>query len=148
MREGGLLGWATEALIRADDEMPGVIARTLTAAPRRRQAIFAALAARDVMGGVFDVSDELLPRSFAEVARHGRVADILRHAFGEVPEGMAGMLERVGEREREVGDRRQGAFHALSARRVLLYMRLKSAGWKTADEWAVWIAISQCIERI
>lgn len=98
MREGGLLGWATEALIRLDDEMPGVLSRVLTAAPRRRQAIFAALAARDVKGGVFDVVDELLPPSFAEVVRHGRVSDILRHAFSEVPEGLPGLLERIGER--------------------------------------------------
>lgn len=98
MREGGLLGWSTDALVKLDDEVPGVLSRVLTAAPRRRQAIFAALAARDVKDGVFDVGDELLPRSFAEVARHGRVADILRHAFREVPEGLPGLLERIGER--------------------------------------------------
>ena len=98
MREGGLLGWATNALVKLDDEVPGVIARTLTAAPARRQAIFSALAAQEVKVCVFNSSDALFPSSFAEVIRHGRVADILRMAFGDVPEGYAGLLERIGER--------------------------------------------------
>ena len=62
MREG-LLGWATGALVRLDDETPGVIARTLTAAPARKQAIFAALAAAEVKAGVFGSSDDLVPAS-------------------------------------------------------------------------------------
>ena len=52
MREIGLLGWATEALVKLDDEVPGILARVLTAAPARQQAIFSALAASDVMGGL------------------------------------------------------------------------------------------------
>lgn len=31
----GLLGWATSALVKLDDEQPGVIARLLTASPGR-----------------------------------------------------------------------------------------------------------------
>ncbi|WP_112863350.1 hypothetical protein [Brevundimonas vesicularis] len=76
MREGGLLGWATAALVKLDDEVPGLIARTLTAAPMRRQAIFAALAAREEKVGVIEDSNDLFPRSFAEVVRHGRAKDI------------------------------------------------------------------------
>lgn len=98
MREGGLLGWATAALVRLDDEVPGLIARTLTAAPMRRQAIFAALAAREEKVGVIEDSKDLFPRSFAEVVRHGRAKDILRHSFEEVPEGFAGLLTQIGER--------------------------------------------------
>lgn len=98
MREGGLLGWSTSALIRADDEAPGTIARVLTAAPARRQAIFAALAAHEGKAGVFDAGDDLFPQSFAEVVRHGRVRDILRMAFGDVPDGLPNLLERIGER--------------------------------------------------
>ncbi len=98
MREGGLLGWATAALVKLDDEVPGILSRVLTAAPARRQAILAALAAYEVKAGVFDVSEDLLPMSFAEVVRHGRVADILRMTFGDVPEGLPGLLERIGER--------------------------------------------------
>lgn len=98
MLEGGLLGWATDQLIKLDDQAPGLIARVLTAAPKRRQAIFAALAAHDINGGVFDIGDGLIPSPFAEVIRHGRASDILRHAFIQVPEGFSGLLERIGER--------------------------------------------------
>lgn len=98
MREGGLLGWATNALVKLDDEAPGVIARALTAAPARRQAIFAALAAHDVKEGVLHAGDDLFPTPFAETVRHGRASDILRQAFGDLPEGFAGLLEGIGER--------------------------------------------------
>ena len=98
MREGGLLGWSTCALVKHDDEVAGIISRVLTAAPARRQAIFAALAAHELKAGVFEASDGLFPQSFAEVIRHGRATDILRMAFGDVPEGLSGLLERIGER--------------------------------------------------
>jgi len=98
VRDGGLLGWATNALVKLDDAEPGVLARVLTAAPARRQAIFAALAALEEKAGVIDVGVELFPASFAEVVRHGRAADILRHAFTDVPEGLPGLLESVGEK--------------------------------------------------
>jgi len=98
MRDGGLLGWATDAMVKLDDAEPGVLARVLTAAPARRQAIFAALAALEEKAGVIDVGVELFPASFAEVVRHGRAADILRHAFVDVPQGLLGLLERVGEK--------------------------------------------------
>lgn len=98
MREGGLLGWSTDALVKLDDEVPGILSRVLTAAPARRQAIFAALAAHEVKAGVFDAGEDLLPMSFAEVVRHGRVADILRCAYGDYPDGFPGLLERIAER--------------------------------------------------
>lgn len=98
MRDGGLLGWCTEALVRLDDTAPGVLARVLTAAPARRQAIFAALAAQEEKVGLYDAGDDLLPMSFAEVIRHGRPGDILRRAFGSIPEGLPSMLSQIGER--------------------------------------------------
>ena len=97
MRDG-LLGWATASLVRLDDQAPGVIARVLTASAGRRQAIFAALAVQQIEGGGIGAGEDLLPRSLAEVVRHSRPADILRHAFGEAPHGFLGLLERVGER--------------------------------------------------
>lgn len=97
MREG-LLGWATDALVKLDDEVPGVLARVLKAAPPRKQAIFAALAAREEMVGVFEGGDDLFPQTFAEVVRHGRASDILRRAFGTVPDGLSGLLAQIGER--------------------------------------------------
>lgn len=96
MREG-LLGWATEMLIELDDRVPGVLSRVLTAAPARRQAIFFALAADEQNCG-HNFSDELIPPTLAEVVRHGRASDILRHALGDVPDGLRGLLERAGDR--------------------------------------------------
>lgn len=98
MREGGLLGWSTDALVKLDDEVPGILSRVLTAAPARRQAIFATLAAREVKAGVIEAHADLLPHSFAEVVRHGRAKDILRHGFGDVPDGLPGLLTQIGER--------------------------------------------------
>lgn len=98
VREGGLLGPFTYALVKLDDEVPGVLSRVLTAAPQRRQSIFAALATQEIQAGVADVGSELFSPTFAEVVRHGRPMDILRHAYGEVPEGLLGLLERIGEK--------------------------------------------------
>src|SRR5690606_33377566 len=103
MGDGGLLGWATAALVKLDDEASGTLSRVLTAAPARRQAIFAALAAQEAKAGVFDAGEHLLPMTFAEVIRHGRAADILRHAYTELPEGLPGLLERVGEKPLQIG---------------------------------------------
>lgn len=98
MRDDGLLGWSTTALVKLDDVAPGVLSRVLTAAPARRQAIFAALASQEEKVGLHDAGDDLFPASFAEVIRHGRSGDILRRAFGTVPDGFSGLLTRVGER--------------------------------------------------
>ncbi|SUW17463.1 hypothetical protein [Brevundimonas diminuta] len=96
MRDG-LLGWTLPSLLHLDDQCHGVLARVLSAAPGRRQAIFAALAVRDIEGEIAYANEDLLPPPFAEIVRHGRSAEILRHAFGEVPQGFPGLLERVGE---------------------------------------------------
>ena len=91
----GLLGWATNDLVRLDDQTSGVIARVLTAGPARRQAIFMALATQ---GEERKFSDGLFPADLSEVVRHGRSQDILRHAFGDIPAGLPGLLERIGDR--------------------------------------------------
>ncbi|WP_341022417.1 hypothetical protein [Brevundimonas diminuta] len=91
MREKGFLGWATGPLVKLDDAAPGVLARVLTAAPTRRQAIFAALAHWRPESADAPLAD------LAEIVRHGRPADILRHALENVPVGYAGLLERIGE---------------------------------------------------
>lgn len=96
MGDAGLLGWATEPLIRSDDAQPGTLARVLTAAPARRQSIFAALAKITVEGNCR--ADDLFSNDLAYIIRHGRAADILRHAFTDVPRGLLGLLERVGEK--------------------------------------------------
>ncbi len=98
MLDGGLLGWATASLVKLDDEAPGIIARVLTASPARRQSIFAALAAHEINSGLTCAHDALLPVTLAEVVRHGRSSDILRHAFRDVPQGFPGLLERIGDR--------------------------------------------------
>lgn len=91
----GLLGWATADLVRLDDQTSGVIARVLTAGPARRQAIFMALA---MQGEEWAFNDGLFPTDLSEVVRHGRSQDILRHAFGDIPPGLPGLLERIGDR--------------------------------------------------
>lgn len=99
MREGGLLGFSTNALVALDDEVGGgILSRVLTAAPARRQAIFAALAAQEIKAAVSDVGSELFSPTFAEVVRHGRAMDILRNAYGDIPAGFLGLLERIGEK--------------------------------------------------
>lgn len=98
VREGGVLGPFTYALVKLDDVESGVLARVVTAAPARRQAIFAALAAQEIKGGDICPPDDVSTASFAEVVRHGRAMDILRHAYTDVPEGFPGLLERVGDR--------------------------------------------------
>ena len=90
MDEDDLLGWVTNALVRLDDQTPGLIARVLTAAPARRYAVFAALAVYETAG--LHVG---YPEGLASVLRHGRPADILRHAYGDVPAGFAGALARI-----------------------------------------------------
>jgi hypothetical protein len=84
--------------VKLDDAAPGVLGRVLTAAPARRQAIFAALATQEEKVGLYCAGDDLFPASFAEVIRHGRSSDILRQAFGSIPEGLPSMLAQIGER--------------------------------------------------
>ncbi|MBD7942472.1 hypothetical protein [Brevundimonas guildfordensis] len=96
MRDGGLLGWTTDALVKLDDAEPGILARVLTAASARRQSIFATLAKIAVEGNCR--ADDLFSTDLAYVIRHGRAADILRHAFGGMAEGYPTLLERIGER--------------------------------------------------
>jgi hypothetical protein len=98
MLDGGLLGFSTEALVKLDDIEPGVLARVLMAGPHRRQSVFAAVAVREFKAGVSDVGSELFSPTFAEVVRHGRAMDILRHAYGDIPAGFLGLLERIGEK--------------------------------------------------
>lgn len=98
MTEGGLLGWCTAPLVKLDDTAPGVLARLLTAAPPRKQAVFAALAVLEEQGDACQPGDDLFPQSLAEVILNGRASDILRRAFGTVPVGLPGILAQVGER--------------------------------------------------
>ena len=97
MREE-LIGWPTQMLVRLDDAAHGLLARVLTAAPARRQAIFSALAKIAVEGNDDRAEGTLFPADLADVVRHGRAAEILRHAFGNVPVGYANVLERIGQK--------------------------------------------------
>jgi hypothetical protein len=97
MREGreGLLGWATDDLVKLDALSPGLIARILTASPMRRHAILLVLAERcgNRLPGVADDDAELV---LATVLRRDRAREIIQHAFGAAPEGLLGALERLG----------------------------------------------------
>ena len=99
MRHGDLLEYCTYALMKLDDIEPGVLARVLTAAPARRQAIFALRAAREIEAGDISKPDDLFPTSIAEVVRYGRTADIIRHAYDEVSEGLLSLRSQLMKSE-------------------------------------------------
>lgn len=92
------LGWATDRLVSLDRLAPGVLARALTASPLRRQAIYAAVATRQIMYGDLaadhEVPDDV--SGLAETLLRERGREIIRHAFGGVPDGLAGALEKIG----------------------------------------------------
>jgi hypothetical protein len=97
--QDGLLGWATETLVRLDKIEPGLIGRALTVSPRRRQAMFCALAKHvsangsgQPEAGVCREREALL----AKTLRHERAREILTYAFGRLDEGLMGALERCG----------------------------------------------------
>lgn len=85
MRHGDLLEPCTYAFMKLDDIEPGVLARVLTAAPARRQAIFPLRASREIKADDIYKPDDLFPTSIAEVVRYGRTADIIRHAQTKFP---------------------------------------------------------------
>jgi hypothetical protein len=100
MRSGGdLLGWATDSLVQLDGAAPGLLARVLTASPRSRQAIFTVLATRLLIA---EHDEAISPQNDCEdvnlafVLREGRAREILAFAFGNVPSGWLGALERLG----------------------------------------------------
>lgn len=92
MHAENLLGWATDILVQLDDQTPGVISRVLTAAPARRNSIFAALATRE--GSKLEAAEA---KDLAQVVRHGRPVDILRYAYGTVPTGFVGALSSIAK---------------------------------------------------
>ena len=96
-----LLGWATDDLAVLDPLAPGLIARVLTSSPKARQAIFSVLAARYLaardrsgIAGV-QVADDA---NLAFILCEGRPREVLQLAFGHVPDGWLGALERLGGR--------------------------------------------------
>lgn len=97
--DDNLLGWATDSLVQLDRLAPGLLGRVLTASLKSRQAIFTVLSTRlliaredKALGRVDDGDDANL----AFVLREGRAREILSFAFGEVPLGWLGALERLG----------------------------------------------------
>lgn len=92
------LGWATDRLVSLDRLAPGILARALTASPLRRQAIYAAVATRQILYGDF-AADHESPDDVAGLADtllRERGREIIRYAFGDVPDGLAGALEKIG----------------------------------------------------
>ncbi|WP_419318412.1 hypothetical protein ACN2C7_16685 [Caulobacter sp. ErkDOM-E] len=86
-------GWATADLIHLDRLAPGLIGRVMTVSPRRRQAIFAVIASR-AYTHIGQVDDATLDAELAHILRQERAAEILAYAFGAVPEGLMGTLEK------------------------------------------------------
>jgi hypothetical protein len=97
MLEGSaaLPNWGVADLVHMDELVPGVIARTLTASPMRRQAIFMAIANRAFASKDSQCNER--DASLATVLRQERAREIIDHALGTVPNGLLGALERLGE---------------------------------------------------
>lgn len=89
-----IFGWATADLIHLDGLAPGLIGRVLTVSPRRRQAIFAVIADRSLSE---PVDYATLDTDLAAVLRTERASEILAYAFGAVPEGLMGALEKLDD---------------------------------------------------
>ena len=89
----GLLGWATIPLLMLDERAPGLIRRVLTVSPMRRQAIFAVVAEHTCSPVALDDEGET---ALARVLLRDRAREILSYAFGDVPDGLIGTLERIG----------------------------------------------------
>lgn len=92
------LGWATDRLVSLDRLAPGVLARALTASLLRRQAIYAAVATRQIVYGDIAADHESPDdvAGLAETLLRERGREIIRYAFGSVPDGLAGALEKIG----------------------------------------------------
>jgi hypothetical protein len=88
------LGWATIDAIRLDSLAPGLLGRLMTASPRRRQAIFAVIASRALANQAGQLSQATLDLELAQILRRERASEILTYAFGVVPEGYMGVLEK------------------------------------------------------
>lgn len=86
--------WATADLIHLDRLAPGLIGRVMTVSPRRRQAIFAIIASRACASQGEQVNDATLDAELAHILRRERAGEILAYAFGTVPEGLMGALEK------------------------------------------------------
>lgn len=92
------LGFLTDRLVSLDRLAPGILARALTASPLRRQAIYAAVATRQIMYGDFAADHESPDdvAGLAETLLRERGREIIRYAFGSVPDGLAGALQKIG----------------------------------------------------
>jgi hypothetical protein len=86
--------WATDDLVYLDGLAPGLIGRVITTSPRRRQAIFAVIANRVCLRAL-KATTVAMDADQARVLRRERAGEILTHAFGHLPEGFMGALEKL-----------------------------------------------------
>ena len=100
-----LSGWPLPHLFVLDQYRPGTIARLMGARARRRQAVYAALAAgamarpqafAQLLGPSASWHGAIWPALLAEALLTARPEDIVRTAFQSAPAGFVGALGRVG----------------------------------------------------
>lgn len=91
-------GWALRRAIQLEEEFGLRLVSRIVAAPNTaRQAAFCALS--NLEQGEFERSEIDWPKAMkvADAILHKPSVDVLRTAFGEVPDGFCGLLARVGE---------------------------------------------------
>jgi hypothetical protein len=103
-------GWSLDIAVHLDAAVPGFLSFLVCASTLRRQAIFAALAelAHD---GPKNLAAKLRPLAFADYRPYrslheqiahalmapSRAREIVRAVYGEVPEGLLGVVHRLGD---------------------------------------------------
>ena len=100
-----LTGWALLHFLDLDEARPGFLARMLRAGSRRRQTVYACLAAgaldrprefADLLGYGMGWHGAVWPALLAEALLEAHPRDLLRTAFGSLPDGLLPLLARGG----------------------------------------------------
>ena len=107
-----LSGWALPALIRLDEHRPGFLAVMHQTRSRRRQVVYAALAQdaegaprryAELLGDGHGWHGAIWPGLLAEALLTADHRDLLRVAYGSVPDGLLSLLTRCGPDPLPVG---------------------------------------------
>ena len=100
-----LTGWTLPHFLRLDEARPGFLARMLRAGSRRRQTVYACLAAgaldrprefADLLGNGGGWHGAIWPALLAEALLEAHPRDLLRTAFDSLPDGFLRALSKGG----------------------------------------------------
>ena len=100
-----LIGWALPHFLDLDEARPGFLARMVRAGSRRRQTVYACLAPgalerpqafAPLLGDGMGWHGAIWPALLAEALLEAHPRDLLRTAFGSLPDGLLPLLGRGG----------------------------------------------------